>query len=36
MVAQIESNWNLILLELSRWKNISRGEDLLSSSTAQH
>lgn len=26
MVALVRSNWNLILLELARWKELSRGD----------
>jgi hypothetical protein len=28
MVAQVESNWNLILSELSRWKELTKGGTL--------
>ena len=36
MVAKIHSNWNLILLELNRWKQLFRIEHLVSYSTASH
>lgn len=34
MVAQVQSNWNPLLSELSHWIQLSRGEYLLSYSTA--
>lgn len=34
MVAQVESNWNLILYELARWKELPRDDALVKYSTA--
>jgi|GEM_PF-6151991 len=34
MVAQVHSNWNYILAELSRWKMLTRGEPPILYSTA--
>ena len=36
MVALVHSNWNQLLSELSRWKNVSGGDNLLSYSTVSH
>ena len=36
MVAQVHSNWELILAELSRWKSLSGVANLLTYSTAQN
>ena len=33
LVAQMKSNWNLILEELSRWKQLSRGQSVVAYST---
>ena len=33
LVAQVKSNWNLILEELSRWKQLSRGQSVVAYST---
>ena len=36
MVTQLDSNWNLILSELSRWKELVSGEPLLAYPTVPH
>ena len=36
MVAEVQSNWNVLLSELSRWKGLSRVGALLSYSTTSH
>ena len=36
MVAQVQSNWNLICSELVRWLELYRGGALLPYSTAQY
>src|SRR4051812_20792820 len=36
LVAQVHSNWNYILVELSRWIQHSRGASAVSYSTAQY
>lgn len=36
MVAQVQSNWTLILRELARWKELSRGQSLVDYSTSLH
>jgi len=36
MVAEVHSNWNHLLAELARWKEVSRDGALLSYPTASH
>jgi hypothetical protein len=33
LVAQVHSNWNIIIMELVRWLNLSRDGELLAYST---